>query len=118
MYVATGSVTHTLRAFDALGVAHCTGTPTVCTPLWSGDSGSVSDFSAPSVANGIVYTASLDDKVSAFDAAGAVNCSGFIRTCQPLWSFTTDDAMDAAPAVVNGTVYVGTVGGTLYAFAP
>jgi outer membrane protein assembly factor BamB len=117
VYVASGTVTSTLRAFDAAGVTNCTGTPTVCRPIWSAASGPVSSFSAPAVANGVVYTASLDSKVSAFDAAGVENCSGFVRTCQPLWSFTTDDVIDGAPAVVNGTVYVGTVGGTLYAFA-
>jgi outer membrane protein assembly factor BamB len=105
-----------LRAFDAAGVANCTGTPIKCTPLWSAASGPVASFSAPAVANGIVYTASLDSRVAAFDAAGVRNCSGVVRTCQPLWSFTTDAVVDAAPAVANGKVYVGTIGGTLYAF--
>jgi outer membrane protein assembly factor BamB len=114
VYVASSS--GALRAFDSAGVANCTGTPTTCTPLWSAASGRVASSSAPAVANGVVYTASLDSRVSAFDAAGVTNCSGFLRTCQPLWSFTTDDVVDAAPAVANGKVYVGTVGGTLYAF--
>jgi outer membrane protein assembly factor BamB len=89
-------------------------------PLWTaGTSGPIA-FSSPAVANGIVFIGSDDDKVYAFDAAGRQNCDlseGYPARCTPLWTATTGGLVDSSPAVVNGTVYVGSGDGKVYAFA-
>ena len=71
IYIANG----TLYAFDGAGSTNCTGTPKVCSPLWTGTTSSSPTYSAPSVANGTVYVASWDSKLYAFAAAGSTNCS-------------------------------------------
>jgi len=68
--------------------------------------------SSPSVANGVVYIGTFDSHIYAFDAAGALNCSGSPKTCTPLWSFDTGSSVFSAPAIANGVVYAG----GLYAF--
>src|SRR5918994_2080769 len=74
--------TNRLYAFDASGTTNCSGSPKVCTPLWTASSGSGA-VSSPAVANGVVYvTASL---LSAFDAAGTTNCSGTPKSCTTVW---------------------------------
>src|ERR1700691_4652841 len=50
------------------------------------------------VANGVVYAASMSGAMYAFDAA----------TGATLWSFQAPGSVNAAPAVVNGTLYWGT----------
>jgi outer membrane protein assembly factor BamB len=54
-----------LYAFDAGGVTNCSGTPKVCTPLWSATTGSAIE-SSPSILNGVVYVGSDDAKLYAF----------------------------------------------------
>jgi hypothetical protein len=43
-------------AFDANGKAHCSGTPTVCNPLWTGATTGLQEGSA-AIANGKIYVA-------------------------------------------------------------
>ncbi|WIG60132.1 MAG: hypothetical protein OJF49_002880 [Ktedonobacterales bacterium] len=100
-----------LEAFNEAG---CVAPP--CSPLWSASlDGKVA--AAPAVADGIVYVSVDNDTaargtVYAFPAAG---CGS--STCTPLWKWTTyNDAFEDAPIVVNGTVYIPTYDGTLYAF--
>ncbi|HUE23965.1 MAG TPA: FG-GAP-like repeat-containing protein [Bryobacteraceae bacterium] len=50
------------------------------------------------VANGVVYAASMSGNMYAFNAA----------TGATLWSFLAPGSVNAAPAVVNGTLYWGT----------
>ena len=86
----------TLYAVDALtGAAR-----------WGAGIGSQS-ASAPAVANGVVYTGSLDGNLHAFDAASGA----------PLWMGTTGGAIVTSPVVANGVVYVSSEDGKLYAFA-
>jgi outer membrane protein assembly factor BamB len=63
--------------------------------------------SSPAVAGGVVYVCSSDDKLYAFDAMGAANCSPGVVTCQPLWTATTGARIVSSPAVAGGVVYVG-----------
>ena len=108
-----------LFAFDAAGATNCSGTPKTCQPLWTAPTASRpfgSMFSSPAVANGVVYVGSGDNKLYAFDAAGAANCSGSPKTCQPLWTAATSDFVGSSPAVANGVVYVGSNDHHLYAF--
>src|SRR5205823_9213817 len=98
---------------------NCSGSPKVCSPLWTAATGA-DVYSSPAVANGVVYVGSQDGKLYAFDAAGTTNCSGTPKTCYPLWtaanSTAISDAVNSSPAVANGTVYVGFNDFKLYAF--
>jgi outer membrane protein assembly factor BamB len=83
--------------------------------MWSGTTdGAI--LSSPAVANGVVYVASADHKLYAFDAAGVTNCSGAPTTCTPLWSATTGGFVTSSPAVANGVVYVGSADTKLHAY--
>ncbi len=83
--------------------------------------------SAPTVANGILYTTAdlgLKQEVGtlyAYSATGGTNCSKTRRkTCRPLWSATPAGAhkLLSSPTVdlSTGTVYVGSADGVLYAY--
>ena len=105
LYIANG----TLFAFDAAGSTDCSGTPTVCAPLWTGNlTSSGPTYAAPSVANGTVFVSSWDGGLYAFDAAGSTNCStsADVTTCTPLWRATGLGSIGGRPAVANGVVYV------------
>ncbi len=79
-------------------------------PASTGNTGS------PAIANGVIYIA--DQTLYAFDAAGSANCAGKPKVCAPLWTAaTTNYPTYSAPAVANGTVYVGSGGSKLYAFS-
>jgi outer membrane protein assembly factor BamB len=110
LYVVSSSG---LQVFDAFGVQGCSGTPVVCTPLWSS-----TDFATtplrPTVANGTVYVAGADGRISAFDATGTQNCGGVPKTCTHLWR--TQALGLGAATVAGGTLYAGSNDGNLYAF--
>jgi outer membrane protein assembly factor BamB len=105
LYVNSSSgLTAGLYALDATGNTGCTGSPKVCTPLWStatggGGIGAVIG-SSPAVANGLVF-----DGGSAFDASGSNGCSGTPTICSPLW--TAANGANSTPAIANGIVYMG-----------
>jgi peptidoglycan/xylan/chitin deacetylase (PgdA/CDA1 family) len=61
--------------------------------------------SSPAVSGGVEYVGSSDDKLYAFDAAGATNCSGSPKTCAPLWTAAAGGS--GSPAVANGAVFTG-----------
>jgi outer membrane protein assembly factor BamB len=102
-----GSDDHKLYAFDASGKTNCTsGTPAACAPLWTGLTGGYI-YATPLVVNGVVYAASTDGLLYAFDAAGNTNCSGTPKVCTPLWTASTGHGtIGASPIEVNGVVYV------------
>lgn len=110
--VSTGD--GTLYAFDANGVSGCSGAPRTCMPLWR--SGSSFGGSAPAVANGVVYVADAL-RLRAYDATGTVGCSGSPTICAPLWESPPIGGIGLAdPTVVNGTVFVYSWTGQLFAF--
>jgi outer membrane protein assembly factor BamB len=77
----------------------------LCALLWSAATGNAI-YSAPVVANGVVYIGSADDNLYAYNAAtGAL-----------LWSATTGSVVRST-AMANGVVYVGSQDGKLYAYA-
>ncbi len=121
LYASSG-VQGALVAFDANGVTNCSGTPKVCTSLWTYD---VSVASPPSVANGLVFIGLFNGGpgVQAFDAGGATNCSGTPKVCNPLWTGPTTNPVTGPPAIANGKIYatdnglIFNPGGDLYAWA-
>ena len=72
-----------LEAFDAAGQTNCSGTPTVCQPMWQASVNSAG--AVPTVANGTVFVTSNGD-LQAFDANGNTNCSGSPKVCAPIWT--------------------------------
>ena len=107
-----------LYAFDAAGSTGCTGTPKVCAPLWTANTGVYPVYSSPAVANGVVYVGSNDDRLYAFDAAGSTGCTGTPKVCTPLWVATFNEGVMSSPAVANGVVYDAIIDGRLFAFGP
>jgi outer membrane protein assembly factor BamB len=123
--VYVGSNNGNLYAF-AVG---CGSGGATCTPLWIGSptlfgatSGPMN--SAPTVADGVVYVGSGNNRLLAF----AVGCATGGAICAPLWSGATGGSAWSSPAVADGIVYVssiylsllgtmGSVTGNLYAFA-
>jgi outer membrane protein assembly factor BamB len=115
--VYVGSYNGGVYAFSAAGTTDCAGIPKVCSPLWIGPTGAIS-YSSPAVANGVVYIAATNGLLYAFSAAGTTNCKGTTtKSCQPLWTGATANQIDGSPAVANGTVYVSSSDGNLYAFS-
>jgi len=105
-----------LYAFDAHGAAGCSGSPTVCTPLWSAvaDTGAVW---APSVAGDVVYTATKTvvspgspGTLRAFDANGIKGCSGVPKVCAPLKEVPLATRPASPVVVAGGRVIVPTFG--------
>ena len=109
--------TGTVEAFDANGVTNCSGTPKVCQPLWT--TASDIGYSAPAVANGVLYAIG-EDTLDAFSANGTTNCSGSPTTCAPLWTATLDTSptfvSTVSPAVSSGVVYAQSANFNLEAF--
>jgi outer membrane protein assembly factor BamB len=109
----------TLYAFSATGTTGCSGTPKVCTPLWTATG--AGGVSPPAVAGGVVYAGVGDGNLYAFSVADTTGCSGTPpnRTCTPLWIGNTSGGdIGAPPAVVGGVVYAGSGNtGKLYAFS-
>lgn len=99
VYAQTSPPDNKLYAFDAAGKSNCSGTPTVCGPLWTATTGP--GYTAPVVANGMVYVTA--GRVFAFDAKGMTNCAGAFKMCQPLWE--TPTGYYTSPAIANGFVY-------------
>jgi hypothetical protein len=108
VYVSTDKV----YAFDAKGVTNCSGTPTVCQPLWTATAGGTTTTSTV-VANGVVY----DAGGAAYDANGVTNCSGTPKVCLPLFSVTGFSGTPNSPAVSNGVLYLTNTSGELFAFS-
>jgi outer membrane protein assembly factor BamB len=108
-----------LYAFDATGRTNCVGVPATCAPLWTATFGPFAGTDAsPAVANGVVYIDATDGNFYAFDAAGAINCSGSPKECKPLWTADIGStvASHSSAAVANGIVYIPSTNGNLYAF--
>jgi PQQ-like domain len=117
--VANGVVyvlTNKLYAFDAHGVTNCSGSPTVCQPLWTSGGtattpGGTTTIS-PVVANGMVYVAD-----AAYDANGMTNCSGTPKVCRPLFGVTGSISQPNSSAVSNGVLYLTNTSGQLFAYS-
>jgi PPOX class probable F420-dependent enzyme len=95
-----------LYAFDASATTNCSGTPKVCTPLWSASMTNNDTYvSSPTVANGAVLVGT-DNGLYAYDASGNTHCSGMPKVCDPVWVQAPFGRI-TTPAVANGVVYAG-----------
>jgi hypothetical protein len=107
-----------LQAYAADGSTSCSGTPTVCDPLWTASAGGASTLPVttdPATDGTTVFIGGADGTLYAFDAAGQTDCSGTPTVCSPLWTASLgSSALD--PVVADGRVFVGTSGGMLDAF--
>jgi outer membrane protein assembly factor BamB len=110
--VYVGSLDGKVYAFDGAGVTGCVaGSPTTCTPLWTGTTGGPI-YSSPSVGDGSVKVGSDDGNVYAFH----IGCSAGGGSCTPLWTGHTGGTVRSSPATANGVLYVGSSDGKIYAF--
>jgi outer membrane protein assembly factor BamB len=98
-----------LWAFDT----ECGSHGATCNPLWSGRTvGTHGTFSGPAVAGGVVFVASADHFLYAFDAAGCGSSE-----CDPLWvGQMSAGSIGSSAAVSDGKVYVGTFDDHLFVF--
>jgi hypothetical protein len=92
-----------VEAYSANGTTGCSGSSTVCSPLWSYATGAIGN-DVPAVLNGVVYVSS-SSQLEAFDASGETNCSGSPLVCQPLW---TAPGAFGSPTISGGTTFVTT----------
>jgi hypothetical protein len=108
-----------VTAFAAAGTTGCSGTPTICVPMWTTTGLPVSSGNdgSPAIADGVLYIAN-GATLDAFDAAGSAGCSGTPKVCAPLWTgaMSGNETSTAAPAVADGIVYVDNALSGLYAF--
>ena len=92
--------------------------PGTCAPTWIARPGGDLTAAAPVVADDRVYVGSDDGTFSAYP----VRCSSYPQPCSPLWTarmrggYGRADLAGAQPVVADGVVYVGSTGGSLYAF--
>ncbi len=77
------------------------------TPVWKVKTGD-QVYSSPALANGVIYVASNDGNIYAYNAAAGG---------QPLWKYNTNATTFSSPILVNGWLYCASVSGKLYAFS-
>ena len=113
VYVGSGDG---MFVFDAAGQKNCSGSPKTCTTLgmFAGTGGALT--ASPAVANGVVYFATGDNHLNAYDARGIVDCSAAPITCSPIFSTLTGINADSSPAIGDGTIFIGDADGTLHAY--
>jgi hypothetical protein len=97
-----------LMAFDAAGIKGCSGTPTVCEPLWSADVGHGQISNTPAIVDGQVVVMTQDGYLAAYDAAGVNGCvagATGTTTCTPLWSYTNPVRAAGSFQVADGYIF-------------
>ncbi len=99
----SGASDHLIYAFDGAGLTNCAGTPVVCLPVWTGETGAAVR-SSPAVSGGMVFAASDDGVLHAFGLPGA----GEYHPLPPARALDTRDT--ASPAGPGATLTVPMVG--------
>lgn len=73
--------------------------------------------SSPTVANGVLYIGSSDNILYAYDTK---TCRNQKSSCRPLWRSqamaTSHNFAFSSPTIAKGSVYIGSISGSLYAF--
>ena len=112
-----------LSVYDAAGSQNCTGTPSVCSPLWTASAQGLGLFAAPAIAYGNIYLPTYSG-MQVYDLAGAAGCSGTPKTCTPLRTIDLKNPAKSSPdfvtfsavSIANGVGYIGNDAGDLIAF--
>jgi outer membrane protein assembly factor BamB len=107
--IGGGHVYSGVNVYDAAFAAGCSGTPKVCSALWSYAPSATP--TGPVYTSGAVFMGTSAGTVEAFDPNGCVS-----SPCAPLWTDVAAGSITAPPAVANGVVFAGSSNGTLYAF--
>jgi outer membrane protein assembly factor BamB len=91
-------------ALDAAGKRGCSGTPTVCAPLWTDDAHANSTVTPAYGPDGLLYAgfSGLD----VFSTDGTTGCSGSPVVCQPLHSASIP-GLTLAPTLTGDAVVLG-----------
>lgn len=116
LYASSYSPGGTLYAFSATGTTNCSGTPTVCSPLWKGKPANPPGVGtgSPAVVKGVVYVG-MGNNLYAFQAGTGGSCTGTPKVCRPLFSGTAG-GVTSSPAVANSRVYAASEDGYIYVF--
>ena len=95
---------HDVAAFNLGGGFGCAGTPVVCEPQWWAPNVEVNTFTGgPTEANGVVYLATTDNRLQAFDVTG---CPGAGGVCAPIADVQLPAASMLPVVVAAGRVFV------------
>jgi hypothetical protein len=109
---SAGGPNGSIVALSATGTSGCSGTPTVCSPLWQYTLNQVASQPYVTQSGSTIYVGTLDEvsafdftgSVEAFDANGVTNCSGTPTVCSPLWT-DSNYASGGPPLVGDGAVF-------------
>jgi outer membrane protein assembly factor BamB len=101
VFTSTGNVV----ALDAAGQRNCSGTPTMCTPLWTDNARSTATVTPALGPDGLLYAgfSALD----VFSTDGTTGCSGTPVVCQPLHTASLSGGLTLAPSLANDIVVLG-----------
>jgi hypothetical protein len=110
---SAGGSNGSIVALSATGTSGCSGTPTVCSPLWQYPlNQSVGGQTYVTQSGSTIYVGTLEEvsafdftgSVEAFDANGVAHCSGTPAVCSPLWT-DSNYASGGPPLVGDGAVF-------------
>jgi hypothetical protein len=120
--VRGGKVYTGYAVYDASGTTGCSGTPTVCEPLWKLPRGPYDHYSVTTSSDTFQFSAPVstsDDDFSTFSAFDVAGCPGSPVPCDPAWTARStgyenvgselDDGLATltSPTVADGKVFVG-----------
>ncbi len=104
-----------LSAYSAAGADGCSGSPTVCAPLWqspASDPNALSVDGSPAVADGkvwaVFHSGSIGLELRAFDAAGVTNCRGTPKVCSPIIDVGINGAFGGSLTIGPEGPYIST----------
>ena len=110
LFVSVGDV---VDAFDALGSQNCSGTPIICTPLWS-----TAQMGGVGMSTPVIFGSSIivHDSIGLYSfSTTGLDCSSLPLVCNPEWSSPYGNQSYLPPALYNSTLFT-TSGGELLAF--
>jgi outer membrane protein assembly factor BamB len=129
LFVAT--LANAAFAFDANGVTNCSGTPLVCSPLWTAPAAAGApegSYASPAVFKDHVFF-TKPHQVFAYDANGVQGCTttppSTTKTCSALWhtDYVTypvpipfPPVYYSSPTITNNVLYIGAPDGSVYAY--
>jgi outer membrane protein assembly factor BamB len=92
-------------ALDAAGRRGCSGTPTMCTPLWTDDSAGTFSVTPALGPDGLLYVGF--DALDVFSTDGSTGCHGTPALCEPLHTASLSGGLTLEPTLTNDMVVLG-----------